>query len=505
MAGISLYPVMALFILNAGWGWGSDKVLFAEGASQSYHASRHRPHPRQRRHGPPRPTDRFEPFDDESSSAYFERNELRPPPPISRRRAQTDNNEAAAATTAAADYETSNSELDSIIQDAKHGEDANARLRYDLIWRHSNFDKYFYDKHSYPWEYIWYNQTGKRTGLPIEVNINFHQVSSVDIVNSVMDLVVWFRMVWVDPRLTWNPEDYGNLNKTWFWLGGGGAGGENSEIWTPDIELWNLDAGLRESLEDTYARVSYDGTVWWGRPGHLKPSCSFFGLDLFPFDKLTCTMEFGSWMLSGKYLRMERFKDVGFTVGGSITSGESYEEYSFVEVDPISCEKHVYTYASAPEDDWPGETHTHTVISAYIICSIIVFLTSLLTIDGPVLLYNVTVARSWQPYARGYVATQIILNLVGFSAFWLPPGCGERMGLSITAMLAAVAAEIVVVSKLPASAEMTWFSKFSLLSLVYAFLSLVENVAVLYFYYKRSEDLGEWIDGFPVFIAEKWL
>mmetsp|Transcript_11402 Transcript_11402/g.25034 ORF Transcript_11402/g.25034 Transcript_11402/m.25034 type:complete len:91 (+) Transcript_11402:659-931(+) len=46
------------------------------------------------------------------------------------------------------------------------------------------------------------------------MNINFHKVFSVDIVDSVLDLVVWFRLVWVDPRLTWKPEEHGGLNKT---------------------------------------------------------------------------------------------------------------------------------------------------------------------------------------------------------------------------------------------------------------------------------------------------
>ena len=55
--------------------------------------------------------------------------------------------------------------------------------------------------------------------------MNFHKVYSVDIVNSVIDLIVWLRIQWVDPRLTWKPEEYGGLNnKTWFWIGDGGAG-----------------------------------------------------------------------------------------------------------------------------------------------------------------------------------------------------------------------------------------------------------------------------------------
>ena len=152
-------------------------------------------------------------------------------------------------------------------------------------------------------------------------------------------------------------------------------------------------------------------------------------------------------------------KGIGFSIGNSLTAGESYEEYSFAEEDPIKVVRHVYSYESQPEDDWP------------------------------VLIYNVTVQRSWQPYARGYIVIQVMLNCIGFSAFWLPPSCGERMSLSVTAMLAALASEIVVAANLPAAAEMTWFSRFSMMSMFFAFISLLECVVVLYFYYKRKREI----------------
>ena len=43
-------------------------------------------------------------------------------------------------------------------------------------------------------------------------------------------------------------------------------------------------------------------------------------------------------------------------------------------------------------------------------------------------------------------------------------------------MLAAVAAEIVVSDGLPAAAEYTWFQKFSLMSMTFAFIALIESV-----------------------------
>ena len=93
--------------------------------------------------------------------------------------------------------------------------------------------------HSYPWEYVWYNDTNnKRTGVPVEMNVNFHRVFDVDIIGSVMDLIVWFRLKWADPRLAWEPNDFGGLNKTRVWIGDGGTGGETSEIWVPGMFLF---------------------------------------------------------------------------------------------------------------------------------------------------------------------------------------------------------------------------------------------------------------------------
>mmetsp|Transcript_6198 Transcript_6198/g.10145 ORF Transcript_6198/g.10145 Transcript_6198/m.10145 type:complete len:404 (+) Transcript_6198:1021-2232(+) len=149
-----------------------------------------------------------------------------------------------------------------------------------------------------------------------------------------------------------------------------------------------------------------------------------------------------------------------FSLGGSDTAGSNFNEFAFVKEDPISCVEVVYPpFPISPEEDWP------------------------------VLLYNVTIERSWQPYARGYILLQIMLNIVGFSAFWLPPSCGERMGLSITSMLAAVASDLVIASNLPQAAELTWFQKFSITSLFFAFVSLLESVAVLYFFYKKTDTI----------------
>lgn len=63
------------------------------------------------------------------------------------------------------------------------------------------------------------------------------------------------------------------------------------------------------------------------------------------------------------------------------------------------------------------------------------------------------------------------------------------MGVSITALLASVASELVVTEKLPEFGEWSWVAKFSLTSLIFTALALLENCIVIYFYYHSGSSL----------------
>lgn len=210
-----------------------------------------------------------------------------------------------------------------------------------------------YDRFSYPIEEFWArggdggtsstnwttatatSTTTLRTGLPVQVGLNFHRVFAVAVTKSTVDLIVWVRLSWQDPRLTWDPAAYNNIRSLHFWIGDGMGTGEQSEIWSPDVHLWNAAEPLVDTLADAHAIVTSDGTVFWTRPGHVRPACKFEGLSDFPFDTLQCTMEFGSWGYSGLYLRPTKLED-GYSIGGTQTAGEAYAEFS---LDSVSVEE----------------------------------------------------------------------------------------------------------------------------------------------------------------------
>ena len=92
------------------------------------------------------------------------------------------------------------------------------------------------------------------------------------------------------------------------------------------------------------------------------------GLHDFPFDKLVCVAEIGSWAISGKYLKLELYNG-GYSIGGSETSGESFSEFKLDGVEAVAVE--YPPYPSDPLADWP------------------------------VVKYSISFTRSWQPYIRG--------------------------------------------------------------------------------------------------------
>ena len=292
-------------------------------------------------------------------------------------------------------------------------------------------------------------------GLQVEFGLNIHRVVNVDVRNAMIDLMVWCRQAWVDPRLVVNETNVPSVN---FWIDqGSGVAGAGSQIWTPDLELWNLEESLSTSLTDAYARLTPSkGHIFWSRPGHLKPVCKFKGLQHFPFDELECQFEIGSWSFDGSYIQPKLMFNTGISIGGSVTAGESFAQFSL-------------TYVRAEEIKTEGWNEG----------------------DGawPVLLYTVTLRRAWSRYVRGYIVLQLLLNMASFCCFWLPPDTGVRMGLAITSLLAAVTSKMMVAATLPSAETLTWYAKFSIVSELFTAMALIESAVVIYFHNYKGDDL----------------
>ncbi|KAK3917242.1 Neuronal acetylcholine receptor subunit alpha-6 [Frankliniella fusca] len=120
---------------------------------------------------------------------------------------------------------------------------------------------------------------------------------NVDEFAGIMSLDAWVKMggsvlllqFWTDPKLTWKPDQYGNLSTLYL---------PDHEIWQPDIMLYNsaTSPGMTAShYETSHLVVSNDGGVIWVPMTRLEVYCD---LDLthWPFDTHTCEFRMGSWV-----------------------------------------------------------------------------------------------------------------------------------------------------------------------------------------------------------------
>jgi len=333
-----------------------------------------------------------------------------------------------------------------------------------------------YDKYSFPFEWAWEQEVEEemedgatnssssnlRSGVPIEIGINIHKAHKLEIAESTLDLSVWFRIAWYDPRLTWNPDDFGGVKSLFFYVSDGNGGEGSSEIWTPDIYVWNAAESITDTLDNTNAIVTSDGRAFWSRPGRIHSICQYEGLKDFPFDKLSCKLEVGSWSHSGLYIRpakLETSSGDGLSFGGSDTSGTYHGEFR-IDQKLSNVERIVYPpFPGVPEEDWP------------------------------VLIYQIYFDRASGPYMRGVILTNMLLNLAAFCSFWIPPHVGERIGLAITCVLSAVAGELVFSSMLLVDENVSWYNIFMMTSTAFALAVVFESAVVIYFFYYTEDDL----------------
>ncbi|CAF4737424.1 unnamed protein product [Rotaria sp. Silwood1] len=122
----------------------------------------------------------------------------------------------------------------------------------------------------------------------VDIRFIFNQIISMVEKEQIIVTNCFVDQKWKDPRLVWNPNDFGNI--TWLRM-------PSTSVWYPDTFLYNTadNAGFLLPQDSQNMIVSYNGTVFWPLPlAQLRTRCRMT-IKHFPFDEQTCDMIFGSW------------------------------------------------------------------------------------------------------------------------------------------------------------------------------------------------------------------
>ncbi|KHJ93867.1 acetylcholine receptor subunit alpha-type unc-38 [Oesophagostomum dentatum] len=114
-----------------------------------------------------------------------------------------------------------------------------------------------------------------------------------------MTCSVWLKQVWIDKRLSWDPNNYGGVSNLYV---------PYELIWVPDIVLYNNADSNYNITISTKATLHYTGQVTWDPPAIFKSLCQI-DVRWFPFDEQKCHLKFGSWTYSENLINLELLDD----------------------------------------------------------------------------------------------------------------------------------------------------------------------------------------------------
>ena len=228
---------------------------------------------------------------------------------------------------------------------------------------------------------------------PTSVNSAFNLISlrKVDEIDAEFELIGYFDLSWQDERLTWDPTAYGGITATTF---------QSTDIWIPYIMLGSGSGNMvRLHHEMSLVTVTYAGTSIW-LPGDVYKGACLLDIWKYPADVQTCEFYFMFWGSS--------VNEIGLTVQEKVNKSPFFSENpNWIVLD---------NYAHFSGD-----------------------------MGIPQIILELNIVRRQKSSIINILLPMLFISIGNVCVFVLPPDSGERIGFSITFLLA-ISVFITIVS-----------------------------------------------------------
>uniref|UniRef100_A0A8C7L612 5-hydroxytryptamine receptor 3B n=2 Tax=Oncorhynchus TaxID=8016 RepID=A0A8C7L612_ONCKI len=241
----------------------------------------------------------------------------------------------------------------------------------------------------------------------IHIDLILQSVLDVDGKTQQVTTSIWYRQIWTDEFLVWDPEEFDGITEISL---------SSDAIWVPDLIISEfVDVG--ESPAIPYVYVNSSGMVKNNKPIQVVSACDL-ELYAFPFDKQNCTLTFRSWLHS--------VNEVNLTLWRSAEEIAN-DQKSFM-------------------DD--GEWELLSVPSRY-------WHLRLDDRDYAHIQFNVLIRRRPLLYVVSLLIPSIFLMVVDVISFYLPPNSGTRITFKTSILLGYTVFRVNLMNEMPATAIRT--------------------------------------------------
>ncbi|XP_048777885.2 acetylcholine receptor subunit alpha-like [Ostrea edulis] len=274
---------------------------------------------------------------------------------------------------------------------------------------------------------------------PLQIDIKFYLTSLKEFSEglSKIGIVGSLSLEWTDSRLAWNPTNYGgDLYDTTLFI---------SDIWVPFLVLMNPYDKFRKVLLDGMScEVSSKGEVSCSSPDLYEATCDA-DVTYYPFDSQTCTLKF--------YVPALNPSDIILRPKSSTFDMLLYEENGLWSITSTRLYYHVNVY------------HFEE------------------------LQLEINMKRRTAYYIAGLILPICFMNFLQILVFALPVESGERMGFSITVLLAVAVFLTIIQDKLPEASEpnVSYLTYKLLVDMLLGCAMMIAVVFGMNFYHKTDD------------------
>ncbi|XP_041462643.1 neuronal acetylcholine receptor subunit alpha-10-like [Lytechinus variegatus] len=236
--------------------------------------------------------------------------------------------------------------------------------------------------------------------LPVEL-IKFDEE------NQQVKLSAYMRMIWRDENMMWDPMDFNGVDYVTV---------KRSDVWLPDIVLYQNVVKEFISYADTYIVASSNGSMNWYFPAIIATACPI-DITYFPYDVQYCNLTFGPW-------------------------SETADKVNF----RMSTEADANVDIFRKNGVWVLEQTTASNLVIESCC---------FNLSWSAVQFVLEIHRQSSFYTRTVVVPCILLTALMALVCWLHPASGEKVTLAVSNLLALILFQQLVADRLPPSGETT--------------------------------------------------